>query len=120
MAASGRSLDFHIDASDTGRAETASRFDVKHESQAAAGWFGFGNVSHKTSVAYVQTAKQVSSEEINVNVDLSGELDLKFRSDVFPLERFADSGVIGQIQAATPNPAAIPVAAPVAPARTSE
>ncbi|GAA1520044.1 hypothetical protein [Kribbella lupini] len=110
-------LDFHIDAHDTGQAENATQFDFKHENQAAAGWFGFGNASQRTSVAYVQTAKQVASDDINVAVDLSGELDLKFESDVFPLERFADSGVIGQIQAATPNPAANPASTP-APPRT--
>ncbi len=104
-------LDFHIDASDTGRAETASKFDFQHESSARAGWFGWG-AKTRTSVAYVKTAKQVSTDEINVDVDLTGELDLKFKSETFPLERFADTDVIGRIQSATPNPAANPVATP--------
>ena len=104
-------LDFHIDASDTGEAESASQFDLKHDSM-AAGWFGFGGAAQRTSVAYVQTAKQVASDDINVDVDLSGELDLKFESETFDLDRFADLGTIGQIQAGTANPAANPVAAP--------
>ncbi|WP_367325939.1 hypothetical protein [Streptomyces sp. HUAS ZL42] len=104
-------LDFHIDARDTAAAESASQFDARHDS-VAAGWFGFGGGAARTSVAYVKTAKQVSSDEINVDVDLSGELDLKFKSETFPLERFADTDAIGRIQAATPNPAANPVAAP--------
>jgi hypothetical protein len=104
-------LDFHIDASDIGQEESASQFDFKHDSM-AAGWFGFGGAAPRTSVAYVQTAKQVASDEINVDVDLSGELDLKFESETFDLNRFADMGVIGQIQAGTHNPAANPVAAP--------
>ena len=104
-------LDFHIDARDTGEAESASQFDFKHDSM-AAGWFGFGGAAQRTSVAYVQTAKQVASDEINVDVDLSGELDLKFESETFDLNRFADMGTIGQIQAGTPNPAANPLAAP--------
>ncbi len=106
-------LDFHIDASDTGRAETASQFDAKHESSAAGGLLGF-HANARTSVAYVQTAKQVASDEINVNVDLSGELDLRFASQTIPLERFADNGLVAQIQAGTPNPAGNPVAAPAA------
>ena len=54
----------------------------------------------------------MSSDDINVDVDLTGELDLKFESETFPLERFADSGLIAQIQTATPNPEGNPVAAP--------
>jgi hypothetical protein len=107
-------LDFHIDASDSGRADTASSFDAKHESSASGGLLGF-RAGARTSVAYVQTAKQVASDEINVNVDLSGELDLRFASQTFPLERFADTGVVAQIQAGTPNPAGNPLAAPAAP-----
>ncbi|MFI5896821.1 hypothetical protein ACIA5D_42645 [Actinoplanes sp. NPDC051513] len=110
-------LDFHIDASDSGRAETASQFDAKHESSASGGLIGF-HAGARTSVAYVQTAKQVASDEINVNVDLSGELDLRFASQTFPLERFADTGLISQIQGGTPNPSGNPVAAPMAPAPT--
>ena len=102
-------LDFHIDASDTGRAETASQFDFKHDTVAAGGFLGFGAAS-RTSVAYVKTAKQVSTDEINVDVDLTGELDLKFRSETFPLERFAETDVIGRIQAGTANPGSNPVA----------
>jgi hypothetical protein len=111
-------LDFHIDASDTGRAETASSFDAKHESSATGGLLGF-HAGAKTSVAYVQTAKQVASDELNVNVDLSGELDLRFASQSIPLERFADTGLIAQIQGGTPNPSGNPVAGPSAPAPTT-
>ncbi|WP_433361234.1 hypothetical protein ACQPZX_28125 [Actinoplanes sp. CA-142083] len=110
-------LDFHIDASDTGRAETASSFDAKHESSASGGLIGF-HAGARTSVAYIQTAKQVASDEINVNVDLSGELDLRFASQTFPLERFADTGLVAQIQGGTANPAGNPLAAPSAPAPT--
>ena len=70
----------------------------------------------KTSVAYVSSPSRWP-DEINVEVDLSGELDLKFKSENFPLERFADSGVIGQIQGGTANPAANPATQPTPPAR---
>ena len=38
--------------------------------------------------------------------DLTGEVDLKFKSDYLPLERFAQPNLIGLIQGNTPNPAA--------------
>ena len=44
--------------------------------------------------------------EIDVQADLTGEVDLQFKSDYFPLERFATTGVIAQIQQNTPNPGA--------------
>ena len=37
-------LDFHIDATDIGRAETASQFDFKHDQRASAGVFGFARL----------------------------------------------------------------------------
>jgi hypothetical protein len=98
-------MGFQIDTSDTGEAESASQFDFKHTS-AATGWFGFGGAAAVTSVAYVSSTKKNSSDAINVEADLTGEVDLKFKSETFPLERFADMGVISQIQGNTANPAA--------------
>ncbi len=103
-------MGFRIDASDTGRAETASQFDFQHSVSARyggglAGLFGGPSGSIKTSIAYVSSTKKESSDELNVEADLTGEVDLQFRSDVFPLERFADPAMIGLIQGNTPNPA---------------
>lgn len=103
-------MGFRIDASDTGRAETASQFDFQHSASTSFGGglgslFGGPRGSIKTSVAYVSSTKKESSDELNVEADLTGEVDLRFRSDVFPLERFADPAMISLIQGNTPNPA---------------
>jgi hypothetical protein len=98
-------MGFRIAARDRGRVATASEFDFSHDS-VAGGWFGFGGAAHRTSVAYVSSTKKDSSDELDVNADLTGEVDLKFRSETFPLERFADTGAIMQIQQATANPSA--------------
>lgn len=98
-------MGFEIDASDTGAAESASQFDFRNDTIAGGGFLGFGMVS-KTSVAYVSSQKKNSTDAINVHADLTGEVDLKFKSETFPLERFADTNAIAQIQGNTANPAA--------------
>jgi hypothetical protein len=98
-------MGFFIDATDTAHAESASQFDASHSSTAGAGFLGGGFVS-RTSVAYVSSQKKDSDASINVQADLTGEVDLKFKSETFPLERFADMGAIQQIQGNTANPAA--------------
>ena len=45
-----------------------------------------------------------------VQADLTGEVDLKFKSDYLPLERMATPQMIGAIQGNTPNPPANTVA----------
>ena len=100
-------MGFRIDTTDTSRAEHASKFDTKHESKAKYGWFlSPVSASMKTSVSYVSSSKKSSESEIDVSADLTGEVDLQFKSDYFPLERFADTAVIAQIQQNTPNPGA--------------
>lgn len=98
-------MGFSIDASDTARAESASQFDFSHESIAGGHFLTFGGGA-RTSVAYVSSQKRDSTDEINVQADLIGEVDLKFKTDAIPLERFADMNAIQQIQSNTANPAA--------------
>ncbi|HEV2772834.1 MAG TPA: hypothetical protein VGV57_08420, partial [Thermoleophilaceae bacterium] len=98
-------MGFYIDASDTGTAQSASQFDFKNDTIAGGGFLGFGMVS-RNQVAYVSSTKKDSSDAINVQADLTGEVDLKFKSETFPLERFADLNAITQIQGNTANPAA--------------
>ena len=98
-------MGFFIDATDTAKAESASQFDASHSSTAGAGFLA-GKFESKTSVAYVSSQKKDSQDSINVQADLTGEVDLKFKSETFPLERFADMGAIQQIQGNTANPAA--------------
>lgn len=102
------SMGFRIDAKDRATAERATNFDFKNETTAGTGmlssFLGF-NAKTKNTVAYVSSTKKESEDELNVEADLTGEVDLKFKSDYFPLERFADSQAITLIQGNTPNPA---------------
>ncbi|MDP5217006.1 hypothetical protein Q5Y75_07240 [Ruegeria sp. 2205SS24-7] len=100
-------MGFRIDTTDTSRAESAQKFDSKTEASARYGWFlSPVKASMKTTVSYVSSSKKSSESEIDVSADLTGEVDLRFKSDYFPLERFADTAVIAQIQQNTPNPGA--------------
>ncbi|NUP09117.1 MAG: hypothetical protein HOW73_23960 [Polyangiaceae bacterium] len=105
-------MGFHLQAEDKANAESASQFDFKHENEFGAGGglvgsiFGSPTFKARTSVAYVSTQKRGSSDEIKMDTDLTAEVDLKFKSDYFPLERFAKTGVIAQIQQHTANPTA--------------
>ena len=98
-------MGFHIDASDTAQAQSATQFDFKHEARAGGGFLGF-RAEASQSVAYVSSTKKSTDAAINVDADLTGEVDLKFKSETFPLERFADTNAITQIQGNTANPAA--------------
>ena len=110
VVTSGRikaAMGFRIDATDRGRSESASQFDFKNETSARYGYFlSPVKVESKTTVAYVSSSKKDSESEIDVSADLTGEVDLRFKSETFPLERFADAGVISNIQDNTRNPAA--------------
>ena len=84
---------------------TASEFDEKNTS-AASGWFGFGGAATGEQRHYVTSTKKDSQRPINLKADLTGEVDLRFKSDYLPLERMATPQMIGAIQGNTPNPAA--------------
>jgi hypothetical protein len=104
-------MGFHLEARDLATAERATDFDFKNENEFSAGGglgalLGGPSVKNRMSIAYVSTTKRNSSDEINMETDLTAEVDLKFKSDYFPLERFAKTGVIAQIQQNTANPQA--------------
>lgn len=101
-------MGLHIDATDRSHEEHATDLDFR---TAAAGSFGFGpwSVSASTSFAYVSSTRQNSDSEIHVDTDLTGEVEIHFKSDYFPMERFANAGTIGRIQANTPVPEANPL-----------
>jgi len=96
---------FHIDASDRLRQEHATDLDFR---AAASGSYGFGpwSVSASVSFAYVNSSRSTSESDLNVSADLTGEVEIHFKSDYFPLERFAPSGTISKIQGNTAVPAA--------------
>ena len=108
VVTSGRiraTMGFHIDAHDYGRAQTASQFDETNVS-AVTGWFGFGGGGSVNATTYVTSTKKDSTDALNLQTDLTGEVDLRFKSDYLPLERMATPQMIGAIQGNTPNPAA--------------
>jgi len=104
-------MGFRIDAKDRGSAQSASQFDFKNETTMSAGGgltslFGGFSGETKNTVAYVSSTKKDSSDELDVHADLTGEVDLKFKSDYMPMERFANPEMLALIQGHTPNPAA--------------
>ncbi len=100
-------MGFRIDTTDSARTDTASDLETQTKYKQSYGWFlSPYKASIKTNVAYVSSSKKASESEIDVAADLTGEVDLQFKSDVFPLERFADAGVLTNIQNNTANPGA--------------
>jgi hypothetical protein len=101
-------LQFHIDASET----TNLRFD---QQKTTVGNIARGGSSPFTANGImVNTTSLNAQSDINVRTDLTGEVRVKFRSETFPLERFADSIAIQLINqnAKVPQPAPAPGAAP--------
>jgi len=98
-------MGFHIDTSDRAHVETAEDFDFRHGAQ---GQFGMGwwSASASVSIAYVRSTRADSDAELNVETDLTGEVELHFRSDYFPIGRFADAQGISRIQGNTAVPEA--------------
>ncbi|MBC7901055.1 MAG: hypothetical protein H7070_13505 [Saprospiraceae bacterium] len=104
-------LVFHIDASES----MSMRFDQNKNSKggmmgkSASSQFGGEGIM-------VNTASLNAQSDINVRADLTGQVKVKFRSETFPLERFADSAAIQLINdnAKVPQPTAA-FSAPVLP-----
>jgi hypothetical protein len=96
-------LQFHVDASES----TAMRFDQQKTSgmnmSSSAGRNPFS-----AQGIMVGTTSLNAQSNINVRADLVGNVVVRFRSDVLPLERFADSAAIQLIntRAKVPTPAA--------------
>ncbi|WP_367325938.1 hypothetical protein [Streptomyces sp. HUAS ZL42] len=96
-------MSFHVDTTDRAAQQRASDFDFR---TSASGSYGFGpwSASASVSVGYVNSTRTQSDSQLNVAADLTGEVEIHFRSDVFPLERFVDSGGADAIRANTPVP----------------
>ncbi|MGC4001326.1 MAG: hypothetical protein QM767_29265 [Anaeromyxobacter sp.] len=96
-------MGFHIDTTDRLAQQRATDLDTR---VAAAGSFGFGpwSASLSASVAYVSSERSQRDSEMNVEADLTSEVDLRFKSDYFPLERFVDGAGINTIRNATAVP----------------
>jgi hypothetical protein len=110
-------LMFHIDATES----TSLKFDqtkttVGNMAQTA------GRSSITAQGLMVNTTNLNAQSDLNVRADLTGQVSVKFRSETFPLERFADSAAIQLINqnAKVPPPAPPPSTSPAttAPATT--
>ncbi|MFO1310635.1 MAG: hypothetical protein U1F41_01080 [Burkholderiales bacterium] len=108
-------LQFHIDASETMK----MRFD--QQKTTAGNMSGYaGRSPFSAQSVMVNTASLNAQSDLNVRADLTGQVKVKFRSETFPLERFADSAAIQFISsnARVPQPnvaGAAPAPAPAAP-----
>ena len=107
-------LQFHIDASET----TKIKFDeTKTTTGTMAGRAGRNPFS--ANAVMVNTSSLNAQSDLNVRADLTGQVKVKFRSEAFPLERFADSAAIQLInqnaKVPAPQPAAAPAPAAAAP-----
>jgi hypothetical protein len=116
-------LVFHIDASEA----TELRFDQTKTSSGnmARG----GNSPFSANGIMVNTTSLNAQSDINIRTDLTGQVKVRFRSETFPLDRFADSMAIQLInqnaripaaqplpgEAPPPAPAPAPIAPPPAP-----
>ncbi len=98
-------LMFHVDASET----TGLKFD---QTKVTTGNMAqtAGNSQFTAQGLMVNTTSLNAQSDINVRADLTGQVSVKFRSETFPLERFADSAAIQLINqnAKVPPPAPAP------------
>jgi hypothetical protein len=104
-------LQFHIDASEA----MQMRFD---QTKTTAGNMS-GNAGRSpfgAQAVMVNTTSLNAQTDINVRADLTGHVRVKFRSETFPLERFADSAAIQFINSNARVPQEAPAAAAPAPA----
>jgi hypothetical protein len=102
-------LMFHIDASES----TTLKFDqTKVTNGNMAQTAGHSNFTAQGLM--VNTTNLNAQSDINVRADLTGQVSVKFRSETFPLERFADSAAIQLIN----SNAKVPPPKQVAPAAT--
>lgn len=101
-------LVFHVDASET----TEVRFDQTKTTVGSMAKTG-GTSPFSAQAIMVNTTNVNAQSDINVRTDLTGEVTVRFRSETFPLERFADSYAIQLINSNAKVP---PPAAPAPPA----
>jgi hypothetical protein len=105
-------LQFHIDASES----TSMKFDqTKQSGMTMSGTAGRNPFAAQGIM--VNTASLNAQSAINVRADLVGNVVVRFRSETFPLERFADSAAIQLINTRARVPGAT-AAAPTTPGAT--
>jgi hypothetical protein len=103
-------LVFHIDASET----TGIKFDQNKVTSGNMSGTAGRNPFGATSVM-VNTTSLNAQSALNLRADLTGQVTVRFASETFPLERFADSAAIQLINNNAKVPAPAAPAAPAAP-----
>lgn len=105
-------LMFHIDATES----TGIKFDQNKVTSGNMSGTAGRNPFGATSVM-VNTTSLNAQSAINVRADLTGQVTVRFASETFPLERFADSAAIQLINnnAKVPAPVAAAVVVPGTP-----
>ncbi|HET7402354.1 MAG TPA: hypothetical protein VFJ62_11245, partial [Usitatibacter sp.] len=98
-------LVFHIDASETNTIKFDQNKVTSGNMSGTAGRSPFGATS-----VMVNTMSVNAQNAINMRADLTGQVTVRFASETFPLERFADSAAIQLINnnAKVPTPAPAP------------
>ncbi|BDI06068.1 hypothetical protein [Sphaerotilus microaerophilus] len=98
---------FHIDTSDSAFERNAEDVDARVAMRGHYNALVWG-VEASASLAYVSSRRAGSDAEINTSTDLTGEVELHFKSDYFPVERFANAGALRTISGNTAVPEANP------------
>jgi len=98
---------FHIDTSDSAFERTAEDVDARMAMRGHYNALVWG-VEASASLAYVSSKRAGSDAEINTSTDLTGEVELHFKSDYFPVERFAPPNTLRTISGNTAVPEANP------------
>lgn len=111
-------MGFHIDTSDSAFERTGEDVDARLAMRGHYNALMYG-FEASASLAYVSSRRAGSDAEINVETDLTGEVELHFKSDYFPVERFATQGTLRTISNNTAVPEANPAPTPPAPATSA-
>ncbi|KUZ98504.1 hypothetical protein WI40_13395 [Burkholderia ubonensis] len=96
-------MGFHIDTTDRSHEEHATDLDFRFAAQGGVN-FALWHASASTSISYVSSSRLTNDSEINVDTDLTGEVELHFKSDYFPIQRFAPQGALTTIRNNTAAP----------------
>ncbi|MEM6252891.1 MAG: hypothetical protein AAF821_08210 [Cyanobacteria bacterium P01_D01_bin.156] len=97
---------FHIDARSAAQADKGNRFDMTNKISvkggAKVGPWGV-DAQLQNTIGYVSTERSHTTEEENVNVELTSSVELNFKSDYIPLNRLANSNQAQKIVANSRN-----------------
>ena len=118
---------FDMRADDTAKRRAKAQMDDEQKSASSAGaaaaWspWGGGGAYANTSQSHVATVESsvddTSTARAEVKAQLTGEVQLRFKSETFPLEKMVDTGGMAMLQARG-QPAPLPGQPAAAPAPT--